>query len=97
MTEEIGSVKLDYSKYPGKDYYCDGGVEDEILEIVKKHSPAEYGKVIEERRSWPVLYHLSPLRENIVDWLPMKRRTGFWRWEAAAELSRGLWPGRPEV
>ena len=73
MTEEIGSVKLDYSKYPGKDYYCDGGVEDEILEIVKKHSPAEYGKVIEERRSWPVLYHLSPLRENIVDWLPMKK------------------------
>lgn len=73
MTEEIGSVKLDYSKYPGKDYYCDGGVEDEILEIVKKHSPAEYGKVIEERRSWPVLYHLSPLRENIVDWLPVKK------------------------
>lgn len=73
MVEEIGKVKLDYSKYPGEDFYCDGSVEDEILDIVKRLSPAEYAEVIEERRSWPVLYHLSPLRENIVDWIPMKK------------------------
>ncbi|MCM1025742.1 MAG: class I SAM-dependent methyltransferase [Roseburia sp.] len=73
MAEEIGGVKLDYSRYPEKDFYSDGSVEDEILEIVKAHSPSEYAGVIEERKSWPVLYHLSPLRENIVDWLPMKK------------------------
>ncbi len=71
MTEEIGKVKLDYGKYSGEDYYSDGSVEDELLEIVRKVQPADYGRVIEERRSWPVLYHLSPLRENIVDWLPI--------------------------
>lgn len=71
MTEEIGKVKLDYSKYPGEDFYCDGSVEDEILEIVKSRPEGEYADIIEEKRSWPVLYHLSPLRENIVDWLPM--------------------------
>lgn len=69
--EEIGKVKLDYSRYPGEDLYCDGSVEDEILEIVKEFPPAEHARIIEEKRSWPVLYHLSPLRENIVDWLPM--------------------------
>ncbi len=73
MVEEIGKVKLDYSRYPGEDFYCDGKVEDEILDIVKNLSPVEYGGVIEERKSWPILYHLSPLRENIVDWIPMKK------------------------
>ena len=73
MLDEIGKVKLDYSKYPGEDFYCDGTVEDEMLDIVKKYSPVEYAKVIEERRSWPILYHLSVLRENIVDWIPMKK------------------------
>ena len=73
MLDEIGKVKLDCSKYPGEDFYCDGTVEDEMLDIVKKYSPVEYAKVIEERRSWPILYHLSVLRENIVDWIPMKK------------------------
>lgn len=72
MVEEIGKVKLDYSKYPGEDLYCDGAVEDELLQIVKDLSRVEYSRVIEERKSWPILYHLSPLRENIVDWIPMK-------------------------
>ena len=74
MTETIGKVKLDYSKYPGEDLYCDGTVEDEILDIVKRLSPVEYAAAIEEKASWPVLYHLSPLRENIVDWLPIGKQ-----------------------
>ena len=73
MLEEIGKIKLDYSKYSGKDLYCDGAVEDELLDIAKTLSPVEYAGVIEERKSWPVLYHLSPMRENIVDWIPMKK------------------------
>ncbi len=73
MTEEIGKIKLDYSKYPGEDFYCDGSVEDELLDIVKTVPPSGYARVIEEKSSWPVLYHLSPLRENIVDWIPMEK------------------------
>ncbi len=71
--EQIGKIILDYSKYSGRDLYCDGAVEDELLELVKTLSPAEYTKAIEEKKSWPVLYHLSPLRENIVDWIPMEK------------------------
>lgn len=73
MTEQIGKITLDYKHYPGEDYYCDGEVEDELLAIVKNHAPIEYGRIIEERAKWPVLYHLSPLRENIVDWIPMDK------------------------
>ena len=70
-TEQIGRITLDYSRYTGEDLYCDGAVEDELLSIVQNFPPEEYGAKIEEKKSWPILYHLSPLRENIVDWLPM--------------------------
>lgn len=71
--ERIGKITLDYSKYPGEDFYCDGEIEDELLRIVRDLSPVEYGEVIEQSKNWPILYHLSPLRENIVDWLPITR------------------------
>ncbi len=73
MLSEIGKVKLDYSKYPGMDLYSDGAVEDELLGIARDFSAVEYGRLIEEKRSWPVLYHLSSLRENIVEWIPMDK------------------------
>ncbi len=71
--EKIGKVKLDLTHYPGEDYYCDGEVEDELLEIARNYSTVEYQRIIEERGSWPILYHLSSLRENIVEWLPISK------------------------
>lgn len=74
MIEKVGKVRLDLSKYPGEDFYTDGAVEDELLQIVQTVREEDYLKVIEEKRQWPVLYHLSPLRGNIVDWLPITKR-----------------------
>lgn len=71
--EQIGKVILDLSKYPGEDFYCDGAVEDEILDIVRNNAEHEYGRIIEEKKDWPILYHLSPLRENIVEWMPIEK------------------------
>lgn len=73
MTEQIGNITLDDTHYPGEDLYCDGIVEDELLDIVRNYPPEDYGRMIEERTSWPVFYHLSPLRENIVSWLPLDK------------------------
>ena len=42
MTEQIGKIILDYKYYPGEDFYCDGEVEDELLDIVKRHPPSAY-------------------------------------------------------
>ena len=72
LPEQIGRVTLNYRHYPGQDLYSDGEIEDEILNIVKNVSRVEYPSVIEEKKSWPILYHLSPLRGNIVEWLPVK-------------------------
>ncbi len=71
--EQIGKVWLDLSKYPGEDFYCDGAVEDEILDIAKNYSTVEFPRLIEERGSWPVMYHLSAQRENIVEFLPITK------------------------
>ena len=70
--EKIGSVTMDLTFYPGEDYYCDGEAEDELLDIVKHHGKEEYSRIIEERNEWEFLYHLSPLRANIIEWLPVK-------------------------
>ncbi len=69
--EKIGKIKLDLTHYPGEDLYCDGDEEDELLEIARNYASVEYPRIIEERKNWEILYHLSPLRENIVEWLPI--------------------------
>ncbi len=66
--EKIGGVLLDYTYYTGEDSYSDGDIEDSILDIVKEHEPSEYRSIIKSKNSWPVLYHLSPVRENIIGW-----------------------------
>ena len=72
--EKIGKVTLDYSLYPGQDFYCDGTVELELLEIVGKNRPEEFERIIRERKDWPTLYHLSSVRGNIVNWIPFTGR-----------------------
>lgn len=69
--EQIGKVSLNLTHYSGEDLYCDGAVEDELLQIARDYAEVEYPKIIEERKSWEILYHLSAQRENIVEWLPI--------------------------
>ncbi len=67
----IGKVRIDDTYYPGEDFYCDGEIEDELLKIVEEYPSEQFYKVIEERGNWPIFYHLSTQRQNIVEWLPM--------------------------
>lgn len=73
MQEQIGKVILDYEYYPGMDLYSDGAVEDELLEIAQTCEESELNKVIAEKKSWPVLYHFSHVRENIIEWMPITK------------------------
>ena len=72
LCEYVGKVKLDYKFYAGFDAYSDGDIEDDLLDIVKNHDASEYRKIIIDRKSWPILYHLSTSRENIINWMPME-------------------------
>ena len=71
LPEKIGQVSLNYEHYSGTDIYSDGDIENELLDIVKNSPSEAFQGIIEEKKSWPILYHLSSVRGNIVDWLPI--------------------------
>ena len=57
-------ANLNLSYYSGRDQYSDGDIEDTILRLVRAgKNPGDDGD-----RAFPVLYHLSPVRENILSW-----------------------------
>lgn len=70
MIEKIGAVTLNYQYYKGQDLYSDGPVENEMLEICRQGRQKE---ALSENPSWPVLYHFSAARKNIIEWYPMKK------------------------
>jgi len=85
LEERVGKVILKLDHYQGTDLYSDGPVEDELLEIVKSVPEEEYPRVIAERASWPVLYHLSPVRRNLVEWIDFRKYT-----DTVLEIGSGL-------
>lgn len=74
MTEQVGSITLDLSEYSGKDLYSEGAGEDLLLELVKNNKQEDYNRIIAENAGWSNLYHLSEIRGNIIDFLPISDR-----------------------
>ena len=60
------SAKLNLAFYKGSDCYSEGDIEDELLKIVK--SGKNIDEVLGNDNRWRILYHLSPLRHNIINW-----------------------------
>lgn len=67
VQKKIGEVILDYTFYKGKDLYSDGQIEEELLEACKSGTQE---KMLLQSNQWPVLYHLSDIRENLLEWYP---------------------------
>lgn len=63
----MAKLNLDY--YSGENHYSDGDIEEEILKIAR--SKEKLSKL--ERVEFPVLYHLSEVRENILNWYPFRK------------------------
>ena len=53
--------------YSGSDLYSDGDIEWQILSQLQNGKTPE--DLLEESNQWPILYHFSPLRKNIVQWI----------------------------
>ena len=71
--EFIGKVKMNYEFYHGHDVYSDGEIEDELLSIAMEAKAVN--EVIADDTRWPVLYHYSPIRENIINWYNFEKDT----------------------
>lgn len=64
-------MKVNLKYYDGNDHYSDGNIELELLKIVK--SKANFEEIVRKDKRWPILYHFSKIRENILNWYPFKR------------------------
>lgn len=54
--------------YTDDDQYSDGIVEDEIVRLIAEHPVEDYVQAIHDHYSWPVYYHLTQVRRNILNW-----------------------------
>lgn len=54
--------------YSGSDSYSDGDVEETILKIIAQNNSTDYSEAITRNFSWPVFYHLTHFRQNILNW-----------------------------
>lgn len=64
--------QLNLKWYQNNDQYSDGDVEDQIIELIAQNPDGKYGMAIYNHLSWPVLYHLTNVRQNILNWYEFK-------------------------
>lgn len=65
-------AEFNLSFYTGEDGYSDGDdTENYIYETVKAGHNLD--DIPSDEITWPVFYHLSPIRENICNWYPFKK------------------------
>ena len=66
-------MKLNLDFYKGSDMYSDGDIEKEILDYTEKFDEPEFDQIFKEDIRWPVFYHLTEIRKNIINWYPIRK------------------------
>lgn len=68
----MAKLVMDY--YEGADLYSDGAVEARIYEaVINKRELLDMCEYVDEADYYAFLYHLSPIRENILNWYPFSQ------------------------
>lgn len=62
----MGRDVLNLKYYKGSDLYSDGEVEDQILSALESGKSPE--ELLRGNQDWAVLYHLSDIRHNLLEW-----------------------------
>lgn len=57
---------LNLKFYKGEDLYSDGDIEETLLALCESGRPMQ--EILMENDDWPILYHLSDVRENVLEW-----------------------------
>ncbi|MBU0714377.1 MAG: class I SAM-dependent methyltransferase [Verrucomicrobia bacterium] len=83
---------LNLQYYKGPDAYSDGAIEDELLQLVEK--PREFMAVLARDDRWPLLYHLSPERRNLLEWYPFRNDAALLEIGAGCGALTGLFAER---
>ncbi len=68
-------MKVNYDFYTGQDNYSDGDIEKDIINYLKEYGEENYQEIFKKDMRWPVFYHVTPIRKNIVNWYPFKENS----------------------
>ena len=66
-------MKFNLDFYKGSDLYSDGSIEKEILDYTEKYDESNFDQIFENDIRWPVFYHLTEIRKNIINWYPIEK------------------------
>lgn len=66
-------MKYNFDFYNDKDTYSDGDIEETLLDYTLKYEDGEYDEVFKTDVRWPIFYHLSKIRQNIITWYPIDK------------------------
>lgn len=66
-------MKVNYDYYDSKYKYSDGDIENEIIAYAEKYDENQRDEIFKNDIRWPVYYHLTPIRKNIINWYPFKK------------------------
>ncbi len=58
--------------YNGQDSYSEGDVEDKIIRLIAENPPEDYVDAIYANFDWSTYYHLTHVRQNILNWYPFR-------------------------
>ena len=67
----IGNVQINDDHYLGEDLYSDGDIENEYIAIAKG---GNFENTLKHDNRWPILYHFSDIRENLLEWYPFSKK-----------------------
>ena len=65
-------MKVNYDFYTGKDNYCDGDTEKDVISYLNEYGEENYKEIFKKDIRWPIFYHITPIRKNIIKWYPLK-------------------------
>ena len=71
QVDSIGNVVLDYSFYSSDNIYSDGDETENLMFDIAKSEAWE--DKLKNSNEWPILYHFSNLRWNLLEWLPFDK------------------------
>lgn len=60
--------KFNLEWYHDKDMYSEGEIEDTVIRLIAENAPEDYVQAIADNYSWSTYYHLSHIRQNILNW-----------------------------
>ena len=81
-------AELNLRFYNGMDAYSDGVIEDEFLAIVEQCK--DIHSLLSGDSRWPILYHFSPERRNLLAWYPFNRESALLEVGAGCGALTGL-------